>query len=166
MKKVEYEQKQVVVQKKSVKWKCEICGKEYTLQENAYTCEKIHKNKEALRKVEPKFKEGDVVAYEDKWTGRTNIAVIGRITPSKEYDRWLCLICRDNSYEGKEESALAFVCSKEEFNNITENIKSKIKEQFGVPKNRIFVDLLYDGSFNVSFNIRDKKLPVIKVKED
>lgn len=73
---------------KKVKWKCEICGKEYKHEENAHTCEKLHKNKEALSKVEPKFKAGDVVTHVDKWCGSTEYCYIRRPTPIDDYCRW------------------------------------------------------------------------------
>lgn len=64
-----------------------------------------------------------------------------------------------------EEEDLTYICSKEEFNSIMENIKSKIKKHLGIPKNRVYVGLRYNGEFEVTFTMKDDKIPVIK-KED
>lgn len=167
MKKVEYEQKQVVAQKKSVKWKCEICGKEYTDQGDAYTCEKIHKNKEALSKIEPKFKAGDVVTYVNKWTGLTRIGHIFNAVPVDEYERWAY-----NVYSNfkdyvilLEESEITPICTKEEYQDIVSGIISKVKKQMGVSKKRVCVTLESNGEFTITFTTKDDKIPVIERKD-
>lgn len=165
MKKIEYEQKQVVVQKKTVKWKCETCGKEFKHEGDAYTCEKRHKNKEALSKVEPKFKAGDVVVYVDAWYESTRYCHIYRPTPIDDYCRWGYSVIIDNYVAMKEEEDLTYVCSKKEFDSIIKNIKSKIKEQFGISKNRTSVSLLSNGEFEVRFLMKDDKIPVIKQED-
>lgn len=86
MKKIEYAKKQVVVQKKSVKWKCEICGKEYRDEGDAYTCEKTHRNKEVLSKVEPVYKIGDVVLYKDRFG--VSVRRVFKPVPVDDYTRW------------------------------------------------------------------------------
>lgn len=166
MKKIEYEQKQVVLQKKIVKWKCEICGKEYEHEVYACACEKRHKNKEALSKVDPKFKAGDVVLYVDAWCGSTKYGHIYRPTPIDDYCRWGHSVIIDNYPVTMKEEDLTYVCSKEEFDSIIKNIKSKIKEQLDIPKKNISVNMLANGEFEVSFRMNDKTIPVIKVKED
>jgi hypothetical protein len=166
MKKIEYEQKQVVVQNKKVKWQCEICGKEYKYEGDAYICEKRHKNKEALSKVESKFKAGDVVIYVDAWYGSTKYGHIYRPTPIDYYRRWGYSVIIDNYPTVMEEEDLTYVCSKEEFGSIIKNIKSKIKEQLDIPKKNVRVSMLANGEFEVSFRMNDKTIPVIKVKED
>ena len=165
MKKIEYEQKQVVVQKKTVRWKCEICGKEYEREGDAYTCEKRHKNKEALNKVEPKFKSGDVVICVDAWDGATKYCHIYRPTPIDDYCRWGYSVFIDNYLTVMKEEDLTYVCNKKEFDSIIEYIKIKIKEQFGISKGRTGVVLLSNGEFDVRFTMKDDKIPVIKQED-
>lgn len=165
MKKVEYAQKQVVVQKKSVKWKCEICGKEYRYDAEAHRCEQRHKNKEALSKIEPKFKIGDVVTFVDKWSGVTTVNIIFRIHPSEDYDRWLYQVYCSGYCESKEESDLTFVCSKEDITKIQKDLVDNIKDKLGVPKKSIIVTLNRDGTLSVEFTTTVDKIPVIKQEE-
>lgn len=165
MKKIEYEQKQVVVQKKKVKWKCEICGKEYRDEGNAYTCEKIHKNKEALSKIEPKYKAGDIVTFVSKWSGHTRYATIQAVTHSDDYDRWVYTLSSD-SYTAYEENQLIFVCSKEEGKKVKDDLISNVKNKLGIPKKNINVELNCDGSLTVKFETTVDKIPVIKQEEE
>lgn len=166
MKKIEYEQKQVVVQKKSVKWKCEICGKEYRDEGDAYCCEQRHKNKEALSKVKPKFKAGDVVTFVDNWTGVTTVGTIYRVCPSNDYDRWLYQICRSGYCASIEASNLTFVCSKEDLTKIKKDFVDNVKDKLGVPKKNVIVELNPDGTLSVEFKTTVDKIPYIKQEED
>lgn len=164
MKKIVCEQKQVIVQKIFVKWKCEICGKEYICQEDAYTCEKIHKNKEALSKVEPKFKVGDVVLYKEGRFG-ASVEYIFKVVPVDDYDRWAYTVYKDTYIDTVEESELTFVCSKEYCRKAINDIKNKMKNQLGIPKKNVVVQLLSNGEFDVRFTMKDDKIPVIKQED-
>lgn len=164
MKKIEYEQKQVIVQKKSVKWKCEICEKEYRDEGDAYTCEKRHKDKEVLSKVEPKFKVGEVVLY--KGSDGVNIERIFNVVPVDDYDRWAYTVYQGASMDTVEEEDLTFVCSKEDYMGIVKDITNKLKNKLGILKKNINVELLSNGEFAVSFTMQDDKIPYIKQEEE
>lgn len=58
----------------------------------------------------------------------------------------------DNYFNTMEEKDLTYVCSKEDLNNIVNNIKSKIKKQIGIPIQSLYVGLRHNWEFEVMFN--------------
>lgn len=164
MKKIEYEVKPTYNLRRYVKYVCEVCGKKYADQGDAYCCEQRHKNKEALLKTEPKYKSGDVVTYMSTWSGHIRYAAIQAVRHSYDYDRWVYILSSDR-YTTYEENQLIFVCSREEGKKLKDNLISNVKNKLGIPKKNIDVELNCDGSLTVKFNTTVDKIPVVKQED-
>lgn len=57
------------------------------------------------------------------------------------------------------------MCSKEDYMEATNVIKNKMKNQLGILKKNVSVQLLSNGELEVSFIMKDDKIPVIKQED-
>lgn len=153
MKKIEYESKQVVVKNKKVKWACEICGKEYRHEGDAYTCEQIHRNKEILNHTCPICAVGDVIVYHDSYNNQYKYSKVFKIKPSTDYLNYMYTVSygeyTTDIFEG---DIVGFVYSANAYIEKINNLKKDFSNKLNIPVKNIQIELmLLTGQFKISF---------------